>query len=125
ADVKDASVYGTVSGFRGKAVPGRSLFIDAAWEYSVRRSWVLALDATFEHHGATRIIGFNILGFHNAHSPTLIEQDSGSSDAFGLAPAVEYSWRRNIGVIMGVRVIPVGRNAAATITPAVAINYVR
>src|SRR5262249_16104188 len=42
--VDDASVYGTVAGFRGQATPGRSLFLDAAWEYSLTRRWVLALD---------------------------------------------------------------------------------
>ena len=33
-DVSDLSVYGTTSGFNGHAEPGKSLFIDAAWELS-------------------------------------------------------------------------------------------
>jgi hypothetical protein len=38
AHVEDASVYGTAAGFRGSARPGSSLFVDAAWEYSLTRS---------------------------------------------------------------------------------------
>ena len=51
--------------------------------------------------------------------------DSGKSEAFFLAPAIEYSWQPNVGVIVGTRVIPAGRSTAVTVTPAVAINIVR
>src|SRR5579862_5737936 len=33
--VQDASVYGTTAGFRGQANPGRDVFLDASWEYSL------------------------------------------------------------------------------------------
>ena len=46
------------------------------------------------------------------------------SEAFGYAPAVEYSWTPNIGVLLGVRVIPGGHNVTRSVTPAIAINYV-
>jgi hypothetical protein len=42
----------------------------------------------------------------------------------GFAPAVEYSWKSTIGVIVGTRVIPGGHSTAMTITPTVAINFV-
>jgi hypothetical protein len=38
-NVEDASVYGTTTGFRGYAQPGRSIFLDAAGEYSLTRQW--------------------------------------------------------------------------------------
>lgn len=44
---------------------------------------------------------------------------------FGFAPAVEYSWTPNLGVLVGVRVIPGNRTTPSSVTPAVAINYVR
>src|ERR1700726_2515832 len=47
--VHDASVYGTASGFRGRAYPGDSFTADAAGEYSVTRNWVLALDIVYQH----------------------------------------------------------------------------
>jgi hypothetical protein len=43
---------------------------------------------------------------------------------FGFAPAIEYSWKPNLGVLLGARVIPASHNIHATITPAVAINFV-
>lgn len=119
-NVEDVSVYGTTTGFRGHARPGGSIFVDAAWEYSLTRRWVLALDATYRHQGNTPVTGYDILG----SSPARIQLNSGPSDAFGLAPAIEYNWKRNLGVLIGARVIAAGRNTAATVTPAVAINFV-
>lgn len=116
--VEDVSVYGTGAGFRGHAQPGGSTFIDAAWEYSLKRKWVLALDATYRHNGNTRVTGYDI------QHPSGTHVDSGSSDALGFAPAIEYSWKPNLGVLLGTRLIPATHNTHATITPAVAINFV-
>jgi len=120
-NLHDVSVYGTQTGFRGHAEPGRVLSINPAWEYSLTRSWVLAFDAAYRHQGNTRVLGFNVF---DPSGSTGTHPDSGPSRTFGLAPAVEYSWKPNLGVIFGVRIIPVGRNSDATISPAVAINYV-
>jgi hypothetical protein len=119
ASVQDVSVYGTSAGFRGQAGPGPSVFVDAAWEYSVTKHWVLALDATYRHQGNTPVTGYNI------SDPTeAVRLNSGSTDAFGLAPAIEYNWKSNIGILLGARLIPAGRNTAVTITPAIAVNFV-
>ena len=123
-NVEDVSVYGTRAGFRGYAKPGKSFYLDASWEYSLTRSWVLALDVTYRHSGNTRVTGYDILIPNGLQNPPSFQLDSGSSDALGLAPAIEYSWKPNLGVLLGVRVIAAGRNTAATITPAVAINFV-
>jgi hypothetical protein len=120
--VDGVSVYGTGAGFSGHAKPGSSLFVDAAWEYSVTRSWVLALDATYRNTRNTRVTGYASEG---GPGMTPVAMDSGVSDAYGLAPAIEYSWKPNVGVLVGVRLIPAGRNTNETITPAVAINFVR
>jgi len=124
-NVEGISVYGTGAGFRGYATPGSSFFVDGAWEYSLKRRWVLALDATYRHAGNTLVIGYNIVDPASMQNPISIRQNSGTSDTFALAPAVEYSWRRNLGVLLGVRMVPgPARNAAATVTPALAINFV-
>ena len=123
--VQDVSVYGTPTGFRGHARPGLSTFVDAAWEYSLTRRWVLALDATYRHERNTLVVGDDAAEAISGPNPTAILLSSGASDAFALAPAIEYSWRSTIGVLLGGRIIAAGRNIAATITPAVAINIVR
>jgi hypothetical protein len=121
ARVEDASVYGTDVGFRGWAKPGASFLFDAAWEYSLTKRWVLALDATYSHGANTSVIGYDSSNPLTAHSLRL---DSGSNDAFVMAPAVEYNLSSKVGVLLGVRVVPAGRNVTATVAPVLAINIV-
>jgi hypothetical protein len=123
-NVEDVSVYGTEAGFRGHAKPGSSFFVDASWEYSLTRRWVLALDATYRHNGNTRATGYNTLDANRVRNPSGLQLDSGSSEAFGFAPAIEYSWKPNLGVLVGARIIPAAHNTHASITPAIAINFV-
>lgn len=123
AGVQDASVYGTSSGFRGRVYPGDAATVDLAGEYSLTRSWVLAMDVVYQHGDSTRIAGMQP---QLPGSGVLVnfEQASGASASLGFAPAVEYSWSSSAGVIGGVRIIPTGRNVTTSITPAVAINLV-
>ena len=118
-NVEDVSVYGTSQGFRGQASPGAALLVDLAGEYSVTRHWVLAGDAVYRHQYNTPVTGYNI------SNPTeTIFLNSGSSQAFALAPAIEYNFTSKIGVILGTRFFPAGKNTFDTITPAIAINMV-
>jgi hypothetical protein len=123
-EIQDVSVYGTGEGFRGQAKPGNSFFADVSFEYSLTRSFVAALDLTYRHTGNTHVAGYDIPVPPGARNHPSIGFDSGYSDALGLAPAIEYSWKPNLGVLLGVRVIAAGRNTAATVTPALAINMV-
>ena len=114
--VEDVSVYGTDAGFRGHARPGNAFSADLAFEYSLTRNWVLALDVIYNHgnEAITR-------GTQNGQPVAL---HSGTSDSLGFAPAIEFSWTPNIGVLGGVRILPKGHNSPASVTPAIAINYV-
>lgn len=122
ASVQDASVYGTAEGFSGHARPGRSFYVNAAWEYSLSQRWVLALDVTYRRSHGTRVRGYEPLDGDGMPAMP-IHRNSGTSEAFGFAPAIEYSWSANLGLLLGTRVIT-GRNTITTITPAVALNYV-
>jgi hypothetical protein len=119
AHVQDVSVFGTSPGFRGHADPGAALFADLAGEYSITRSWVLALDATYRHQYNTAVRGYNM-----ASPAGPVSLNSGSSQAFGLAPAIEYNFNSKVGVIAGMRLFPAGKNTSNSITPAIAINIV-
>ena len=121
AKVQDASVYGTSDGFRGSAHPGASFIIDNAWEYSLTKRWVLASDFEYRHDRNTRISGFNL----QDPARTVSIHNSGPADVFFVAPAVEYNLNANVGVLLGVRLTPAGRNTSSSITPAIAINFVR
>ncbi len=113
APVDGTSVFGTSGTFHGWAKPGGSLTIDGAAEYSITRSWVFASDLVYGFTGDT------FLG-----QPVGVA-DLGSSHSFAFAPAMEYNWTSNAGLIAGVRFFPAGRNTSASITPVIAINMVR
>lgn len=119
--VRDVSVYGTEQGFRGTASPGDVTTINAAWEYSMTRNWVLALDLMYQHDESTRLRG-SLPGPGNQEQR--IDVDFGSAWRLGIAPAIEYNWSSRLGFIAGVRWFAAGRNTSATVTPAIALNMV-
>jgi hypothetical protein len=117
ANVRDVSVYGTGEGFRGRARPGNSAVINAAWEYSVTRNWVLALDVVYEHDSNTHVSGLDLQGL-------AVEVNSGPGHTWSLAPAIEYNFNSRVGVIAGAKLTTSGRNATAVVIPVAAINIV-
>jgi hypothetical protein len=123
ASVHGQSVYGTLSGFNGRAHPGPSSVADLAFEYSLTRNWVLATDIDWEHDGNSRVQGGYPVDITSA-LPSYLVEDSGSADLLYLAPAIEYNWNARMGVSAGARIAARGRNATATATPVVAINMV-
>jgi hypothetical protein len=116
-DVEDVSVYGTSAGFRGTAQPGDVFTINSAWEYSITRAWVFALDLMYQHDANTRLTG-------TTRDANRVDESFGSAWRFGIAPAIEYNFTGRIGVIAGARWFAAGRNTSASITPVVAINMV-
>jgi hypothetical protein len=124
-DIQDVSVYGTSNGFRGTANPGSAFSADAAAEYSLTRSWVLALDVQFNHSWNTRVSGYDSLDPGSVQNPPSIFFNSGARSSFAFAPAIEYSWKPTIGILLGTRFIPRSRTTTSSITPALAINIVR
>lgn len=117
-DVADTSVYGTSAGFRGHADPGDTFSINSAWEYSVTRNWVLALDVFYQHDRSTRVRGTDLA--NGAPQRVPFEADFGPAWRFGLAPALEYNWTSRVGVIFGARWFAAGRNTSASVTPVAA-----
>lgn len=69
---------------------------------------------------STRVTGSNVFDPSGAKH----DAESGASRMFGYAPAVEYNWSSNLGVLFGTRVITAGGGTNASITPAIAINFV-
>lgn len=118
-NLQDVSVYGTSQGFRGHADPGAALFVDLAGEYSITRHWVLAADATYRHQYNTPVTGYD-----TSNPAETILLNSGPTQAFALAPALEYNFTSKVGVIAGARIFPTGKNTPNSITPVIAINIV-
>lgn len=121
--LQGVSVYGTGRGFSGHADPGNTLTVDSSWEYSLTRSWVLALDVVYEHDASTGVTG-SYPAANGGTSGPVFQQGSGPSWSVGFAPALEYNWSAKMGVILGARYIPIGRNSNITVAPVAAINMV-
>lgn len=115
--VKDMSVFGTTTGFRGRANPGSSFTADLAFEYSATRNWVLALDLWWERDASTVLTGRTGAG-------PVTRTDFGATREVYVAPAVEYNLNSAVGVIAGARIEAAGRNTSATVAPIVAVNMV-
>jgi len=122
--LRDTSTYGTPPGFRGSARPGNALTIDAAWEYSLTQRWVAALDVVLYTAGSTQVAGSSAQPQSDAPTPSPYKNSSGSTRSLGLAPALEYNWSPNAGVIVGAKFVAAGHNAAAAVIPIAAINLV-
>jgi hypothetical protein len=120
--IEEASVYGTTAGFHGYASPGDTTVADLAFEYSVTRHWVLALDLWYERDGATTVSGSH--SSNGSEPPSAFQSSSGVGRVLFVAPAVEYNWNSRVGVIFGFRLAAAGWNETATLTPVMAINCV-
>jgi hypothetical protein len=121
ARIDGASVYGTPAGFAGRASPGPRFDVGVSGEYSVTRNWVLGLDLVTSRTASTKISGTTMSA---GGSLSTVRFDLPRAQSWGIAPAIEYSWRPNLGVLLAARFIPRGHNVPGSVTPAVAINWV-
>lgn len=115
--VRGGSVYGTEPGFRGHARLGKAWNATLAAEYSLDARWVLVGEAIWNRAGTSDVWGTSAGGAH-------VDRHNAPSQEFSLAPAVEYHFNANIGLIAGVQFSVAGRNNADYVAPQVALNMV-
>jgi hypothetical protein len=118
AGIHGQSDYGTTAGFQGHAELGSAAQANIGLEYSINRTWVLASDIVYEQESSTHLRGQQ----QTAKGAIAVTRDSPSSWRMSLAPAVEYHWTDNTGMILGAFVSVDGRNSAAVVSPQVAVN---
>ncbi|RZJ05241.1 MAG: transporter [Brevundimonas sp.] len=116
AEIEGASVYDTPPGFAGRAELGSTVSAGASAEYSLTREIALGLDLAYSRTESTQVVSDG--------PPATPHRTLGRSSEIVFAPAVEYSWAPNLGVLFAVRIGLANDNADASITPAIAINYV-
>ena len=99
--------------------------IDAAWEYSATRNWVLAFDVAYEYDASTRVWGFEPAAVAGSGLRSIpLELHSAAGHSWSLAPALEYNFNSRVGIIAGAKFTIAGRNATALVIPVAAINIV-
>ena len=89
--------------------------------YSITRNWVAAMDFWLEQDNNTRVTGNYALADGGAAAAA---NNSGTSGHLYVAPALEYNFGGNVGVIFGAGIFAWGRNETALVTPVIAINTV-
>ena len=105
--VKNFNAYGGGFGTRGTVHPGNSFFADLGLELSITQPWVVALDVVYNNTNRTSFHGKRGVLFDG--SPASV--GSGYSEQLSLAPAVEYNFNANMGLLFGVWFTVYGRSA--------------
>ena len=113
-NVSDVSVYGTATGFRGHVTLGTSGQIGFAGGYALDQRWVLALDLVDTYSNGFRLNGVDVTN-------VVVDTRGSIQSSFALAPAVEYNWSADAGLIFGVELTAAGRNTPSYIAPQIAV----
>ncbi len=114
--VRGFNTFGGGYGTHGTMHLRQRLGWDVAFELSFTQNWVFAMDIAGDCSlGRRKFKGTNPPG----NAPMSRAQDA----RFSLAPALEYNWSRNWGVIGGVWFTYAGRNLPEFISGVLALNY--
>ncbi len=112
--VNNVSVYGTGQGFTGLVHPGISGEVGIGAGWALDRNWVFAIDLVQNLARGYRLEGVD--GGGNSVETTGLNQSSTA-----LAPAIEYNWSGNAGLVAGVEFTAAGHNTASYVAPQVAV----
>ncbi len=105
--VKNFNTYGGGFGTRGKVRPGNTLTTDLGMELSFSERWVFAMDIVYVAQNRTAFHG--TAGTTASGAPAVV--GTGYSDNLSLAPAIEYNWNENLGILWGFQFSVYGRNS--------------
>jgi len=110
--VKNLNAYGGGSGTKGTVYPGQTFQFDLAGEYSFTKNWVFAMDIFGTWSAKSRFSG-----------TSAVKNTLNSSFQLSLAPAIEYNWNSQLGIIFGPWFTVAGLNAYQFATGIFALNY--
>jgi hypothetical protein len=113
--VHGASAYGGNRQTRGKVFPPQIFLSLLGLEATLSRNWALALDVQYDYTTKGRFSG-------KAAGATMT---SPHSQQLALAPAIEYNWSENLGLIGGAWFSVAGQNSSQFVSWVVAINIYR
>lgn len=111
-EVTNFNAYGGGYGTHGTVLPGGVFQSDFGVEWSISQRWVLALDVVYTFQNKTDFHGFP--GYTS--SGDLASVGGGYSDKLSLAPAVEYNFSGQMGLIGGAWFSVYGRNSSSFVS---------
>lgn len=115
--VKGVNTYGGARNTRGVIYPGNILMFDWAMQLSLTHRWAFACDIIYQHTNKTRFSGR--AGTTNG-APVVMRAPS--RELVSLAPAIEYNWSQNFGIISGVWFSFAGRNSRQFTSGVIALS---
>lgn len=117
--VKGFNTYGGAFGTRGTVHPGNIFETILSMELGLARNWVFALD--IQNIYGNKITFSGRRGAFKDGSPAKV--GGPSFDQLSLAPAIEYNWSQNFGLIAGAWFTVAGRNTNQFAGGAIALNW--
>lgn len=117
--VKEFNTYGGGFGTRGVVHPGHLFTSDLGIEWSFSQRWVIATDIVYQLQNQTKFHGNP--GVLATGAPAAV--GSGYNDNLSLAPALEYNWNPNLGIIWGMQFSVYGRSSPDFLKGMFSVTY--
>lgn len=114
--VKGRSLYNAYNLKKGKVSPGDLITATFSIQYNFTRRVAFACDLFYKHQKKTKYAGP-----FNPHDPIVIGNKK-SNDNISLAPALEYNFSQNLGLIGGCWLSVAGRNSLNFTSGVLALN---
>lgn len=111
--INGLSVYGGTFDTKGTIYPGNTFISSVSMELTLSKHWVFSSDIQYIHHNKTKFFG---------NPGTLANVGSPASEQLSIAPAIEYNWNLNIGVIAGAWLSIAGKSTSCFRSGMAAIN---
>ncbi|KTC65801.1 Fe-S protein (plasmid) [Legionella adelaidensis] len=118
AAVHGLSSYGGTTDTQGKITPGNVASVDLAGELSVTQNWVLVMEGYYFTRSRTHFSG--TVGLTPMGVPGIIGHDNVAE--LSLAPAIEFNFSANYGIIAGAWFSTKGKDAPDFISSVIAFN---
>ncbi len=118
--VKGYNAYGGGIGANGTVRPGINGSLDLGLEYSVSRNWAFALDVVGYWQAKSKFQGYGGSDFLLG-TPTTVAK--AAAIQYSLAPAIEYNWNANLGVVAGAWFTVAGKEISEFYSFIFAVNW--
>lgn len=113
------NAYGGGFGTKGRVHPGNAFTSDFGIEYSITQRWVLSCDAVYNFQQETTFSG----NPGATAAGTAASVGGPYNDQLSLAPALEYNWNPNLGILGGAWFTVYGRSSSAFVSGIISVSY--
>lgn len=105
--VEEFNTYGGGFNTSGKVRPPFSFVLASAFEFSFTKHFIYAMDFVYQRSSSTKFHGENGTDQYG----NIASNTSGSSVLFSMAPALEYGFTENLGILAGAWFSVFGKNS--------------